>query len=151
MFPDILAKPTRDCAFRIILSREEVLADPEIAHLVQGPSSIIWFGPERHIVAYTIRGTQLYNVVFCGPGKASVGVWNEPANLDDLREEYKEYESTVKRILGVAKSCHKWQIGEVPDLPTWLNHNGKLVLSGDSAHAMMPYTAQVSPVSSFST
>ena len=113
MFPDLLAKPTRDCAFRIILSREEVLADPEIAHLVQGPSSTIWFGPERHIVAYTIRGTQLYNVVFCGPGNASVGVWNEPANLDDLREEYKEYESTVKKILGVAKSCHKWQIGEV--------------------------------------
>ncbi|KAL2062579.1 hypothetical protein VTL71DRAFT_5651 [Oculimacula yallundae] len=142
MFPDIHPHSTRDCAFRIILTKEQMLSSPILSPLVLKPSSTIWFAPYRHIVAYTIRGTESFNIVVCGPGDADTGRWNEPANLDQLREEYSDHEETVKELLCVADECHKWRISEVPDLPSWRNENGKLVLLGDSAHAMMPYMAQ---------
>ena len=123
-----------------------MLKNPKLAHLVQGPSADVWFGPRRHVVAYTIRGIELYNVVFCGPGSASVGVWNETASLEELKKEYDDFEDTVKEIIDCADSTHKWTIAEIPDLPSWLSENGKLVLLGDAAHAMMPYAAQVGPV-----
>ncbi|KAG4441105.1 hypothetical protein IFR05_003395 [Cadophora sp. M221] len=142
MFPDIQSHVTPDCAFRIILTREQMLSNPALSHLVLQPSSTVWFGPHRHIVAYTIRQLELFNIVLCGPGHADTGVWNEPADLDELKNEYADYDDTVKELLGIAKECHKWRISEVPDLPSWRNGNGKLVLLGDAAHAMMPYMAQ---------
>ncbi|PVH76516.1 FAD dependent oxidoreductase domain-containing protein [Cadophora sp. DSE1049] len=142
MFPNIQPHPTPDCAFRIILTRHQMLSNPALSHLVLQPSSTVWFGPSRHIVAYTIRGTELFNVVCCGPGTADTGAWNEAADLDELKKEYAEYDDTVKALLEAASECHKWRISEVPDLPSWRNGNGRLVLLGDAAHAMMPYMAQ---------
>ncbi|KAH7324103.1 FAD dependent oxidoreductase domain-containing protein, partial [Rhexocercosporidium sp. MPI-PUGE-AT-0058] len=142
MFPNIHPNATPDCAFRIILTREQMLSNPLLSPFILEPSSNVWFGPYRHIVAYTFRGTKLFNVVVCGPGTAKTGVWNEPADLGDLKKEYAEYDDTVKALLRVAKECQKWRISEVPDLPSWRNGNGTLVLLGDSAHAMMPYMAQ---------
>ncbi|KAH9206540.1 FAD dependent oxidoreductase domain-containing protein [Leptodontidium sp. 2 PMI_412] len=142
MFPDIQAHATPDCAFRIILTREQMLSNPALSHLVLQPSCTVWFGPYRHIVAYTIRQLELFNIVLCGPGTADTGVWNEPADLDELKKEYADYDDTVKELLGVAKECHKWRISELPDLPSWRNGNGRLVLLGDAAHAMTPYMAQ---------
>ncbi|CZT53031.1 uncharacterized protein RSE6_14462 [Rhynchosporium secalis] len=119
-----------------------MLSSPILSPLVLQPSSTIWFGPYRHIVAYTIRGTEFINIVFCGPGVAETGRWNEPADLDQLRKEYSDHEDTVKEILRVANEFHKFRISETPDLPSWTNSNGRLVLLGDAAHAMMPYMAQ---------
>tara|TARA_R110002060_G_scaffold65285_2_gene74299 strand:+ start:910 stop:1212 length:303 start_codon:yes stop_codon:yes gene_type:complete len=100
-----------------------MLFKPSISYLVLQPSSPVWFGPSRHIVAYTIRGTKLFNVVCCGPGTADTGVWNEPADLDDLRKEYIDYDDTVKALLDAAGECHKWRISEIPNLPSWRNDN----------------------------
>jgi salicylate hydroxylase len=72
-----------------------------------------------------------------------MGVWNEPADLGELRKEYAGWEETVRELLSVARSVHKWKIGVVPDLPRWRSESGRVVLLGDAAHATMPYTAQV--------
>ncbi|KAH7388933.1 hypothetical protein BKA64DRAFT_125359 [Cadophora sp. MPI-SDFR-AT-0126] len=142
MFPDIHPHPTPDCAFRIILTRQQMLSNPAISHLVLQPSATVWLGPSQHIVAYTIRGTELFNVVCCGPGTADTGVWSEIADLDELKKDYADYEDTVQAILGATTECHKWRISEVPDLPSWRTGNGRMVLLGDAAHAMVPYMAQ---------
>jgi salicylate hydroxylase len=73
-----------------------------------------------------------------------VGVWNEPADLEELRKEYEGWEETVRELLRAACSVHKWKIGVVPDLPSWRSRSGRVVLLGDAAHAMMPYSAQAS-------
>lgn len=60
-----------------------------------------------------------------------------------LKEEYDDFEDTVKEIIDCVDYTHKYAIAEVPDLPSWLSENWKLVLLGDAEHAMMPYAAQV--------
>ncbi|KUJ06637.1 salicylate hydroxylase [Mollisia scopiformis] len=144
LFSDSHAHGTPDSAHRLILPSSILRSSPILNPLVSEPSSTIWFGPHRHIVAYTIRGTSLYNLVFCGPESSSskIGVWNQPASLQDLKKEYEGWEEPIQEILNSAEAVHKWRIGEVPDLPSWRSENGKVVLLGDAAHAMMPYTAQ---------
>ena len=143
MFPDDSMQPrkTPDCAVRVILPRSAMELGPQLARMVRTPGVDIWMGPRRHIVTYNIRSMELLNVVICGPGSASVGVWNEPASLDDVKAEYADFEPTIRSILNCAQDCHKWTIAEVPDLPTWLSPSRKLLLLGDAAHAMMPYVS----------
>jgi salicylate hydroxylase len=145
MFPGESLQPrkTPDCAVRVILPRSAIETEPQLVRMVRTPGCDIWVGPRRHVVTYNIRGMELLNVVICGPGSASIGVWNEPADLQEVKEEYRDFEPTVRSLLNCAENCHKWTIAEVPDLPRWSSSSGKLVLLGDAAHAMMPYAAQV--------
>lgn len=145
LFPNTHALPTPDSAHRLILPSSLLSTSPLLAPLVTKPSATIWFGPRRHIVAYTIRGTSLYNLVFAGPDPSDtskVGAWNGPANLEELKNEYEGWEASVQEILNKTETVHKWRIGEVADLERWRSESGKVVLLGDAAHAMMPYTAQ---------
>ena len=73
-------------------------------------------GPKRHVVAYTITNMQLYNLVLCGPGKASVGTYNEPADLEEVQSQYTDFEETVQQVIAKADRCHKWMLSEVPAL-----------------------------------
>ena len=131
---------TGDTASRLILPRTKLESNPKLSHLVDGPTNNVWMGPKRHVVAYTIRNVELYNVVLCGPGEAPVGKYNEPYDPDTLGAEYSDFEPTVRGIISAADKAHRWTISEVPTLPRWTD--GKIVLLGDSAHAMMPYAAQ---------
>ncbi|CZR69021.1 related to salicylate hydroxylase [Phialocephala subalpina] len=145
IFPHTHAIPTPDSAHRIILPSSILFTSPLLSPLVTKPSATVWFGPQHHIVAYTIRGTSLYNLVFLGPdpsNSSKVGAWNGPASLVELKREYEGWEDSVKEILNKANTVHKWRIGEVEDLESWRSEGGKVVLLGDAAHAMMPYTAQ---------
>lgn len=36
-------------------------------------------------------------------------------------------------------SCHKWTLGDLPPLPTFVSPNGKIIVVGDAAHAILPY------------
>ena len=103
-------------------------------------------GPGQHVVAYTIRGLDMYNMVFCGPGAAPVGIWNESISLNQVSEDFSGFDPIVQALLQVAETAHKWTIAEVPKLPSWANVNCRLVLLGDAAHAMRPFAAQVSAI-----
>ena len=99
-------------------------------------------GQQRHVVAYTIRNIELYNVVLCGPGEAPIGVYNEPVDRKEVQSEYTVFNETVQSVISKADTCHKWTISEIPILPSWTSQDGRIVLLGDAAHAMMPYAAQ---------
>ena len=144
LLPGADTKPrlTGDCATRIILSKAQMQVDPRLAPLIEQPSNTVWMGPHHHAVAYTIRNAELLNVVLCGKGEAPIGIYNQPRDLNEVLGEYSDFEETVQAIIEAADKAHVWTISEVPPLPRWSSEDGRLVLLGDSAHAMMPYTAQ---------
>lgn len=110
MFPDRSFRPraAQDCAFRVILLRSAIKRDPQLAHLVKTPAVDIWLGLRRLVVAYNTRDMELLNVMICGPGSGSVGVWNGPASLEGVKEECADSELTVRSILNRAEHCPKW-------------------------------------------
>lgn len=59
-----------------------------------------------------------------------------------VQQQFKDYDAAIRSSLGLAQSCDRWRLTEMPDLPEWVSKGGRLVLLGDSAHAMFPSAAQ---------
>lgn len=131
-----------NCAYRTTVPAEEMLSDPVIAHLMHDINSNCWIGYRRHVMAYPIRNGEMYNIVMSHPGSASVGVWNEPGNPEEMRNHYRNFDPVVRQLLTHVKQVLKWVLADMPMLPRWVSQSGKVVLIGDAAHAMLPYLAQ---------
>ncbi|KAK6459478.1 uncharacterized protein RJT20DRAFT_147171 [Scheffersomyces xylosifermentans] len=138
----VLPLPSSNCAFRATVPRDEMLSDPVIAHLMSDVNSNCWIGYRRHVMAYPIRNGEMYNIVMSHPGQASIGKWNEPGNVDEMRNHYKNFDPVVCQLLTHVKTVLKWVLADLPMLPRWVSDSGKVVLIGDAAHAMLPYLAQ---------
>ncbi|EER28730.1 hypothetical protein D8B26_000995 [Coccidioides posadasii str. Silveira] len=139
---EIEANDTPNCAFRVTISAEEMLADSEVKHLMDEEDANCWIGYQRHIMAYPIRQGAMYNLVLSYPGQAAAGKWNEPGDPDEMRRYYAHFDPTINKVLAKVKSCLKWKLADLPPLPNWVSPSGKVVLIGDAAHAMVPYLAQ---------
>ena len=139
---NIEAINSRNCAYRATVPAEVMNSDPAIAHLMTDINSNCWIGHERHIMAYPIRNGELYNLVMSHPGQASVGRWNEPGDLEEMKEHYSNFDPIIQRVLEHVDSCLKWKLVYLPPLTKWVSESGHVVLIGDAAHGMLPYLAQ---------
>jgi salicylate hydroxylase len=138
----VLPTASSNCAYRATVPAEEMLADPVVAHLMTDVNSNCWLGYRRHVMAYPIRNGQMYNIVMSHPGQASVGKWNEPGDVEEMRNHYKNFDPIVRQLLTHVKSVLKWVLADMPTLPRWVSKSGQVALIGDAAHAMLPYLAQ---------
>ncbi|KAJ5626407.1 hypothetical protein N7510_002716 [Penicillium lagena] len=139
---DVEIIPDPNCAYRTLIPGELMMDDPELKALIESPAANCWIGPEGHIMAYPIRNGALYNFVMCHPGSVPVGKPNERASLDDMNERYKTWDPVICKLIALVPQCLKWQNAEIEKLETWVSKSGKVVLIGDSSHAMVPYMAQ---------
>ncbi|KEF55482.1 salicylate hydroxylase [Exophiala aquamarina CBS 119918] len=131
-----------NCAFRATVPNQEMLSDPEVAHLMSDVNANSWIGYRKHIMAYPIRQGAMYNLVMSHPGQAASGKWNEPGDLEEMKATYADFDPVIKRVLGKVNGCLKWKLADLPTLPSWVSESGRAVLIGDAAHAMVPYLAQ---------
>lgn len=144
ILPDHVIKPnpTANCAYRATVPVELMSADVDTAALMTDLNSNAWIGNQRHVMAYPIRQGAMYNLVMCHPGQAKPGVWNEPGDVQQMRETYSQFDPLIRKVIGKVTSCLRWTLADLPPLPTWLSKSGKVVLIGDAAHAMVPFLAQ---------
>lgn len=76
--------PTGDLAFRIVLDIEDI-EDPELRKMVQEPAVRFWIGPHSHVVAYSMRGGTMYNVVLLVPDDLPESVSRMQGNVAEMR------------------------------------------------------------------
>jgi salicylate hydroxylase len=138
----IQPNPTANCAYRATVPVELMSADPDTAELMTDLNSNAWIGHQRHVMAYPIRQGAMYNLVMCHPGQAKPGVWNEPGDVQQMRETYAGFDPLIRKVIDKVSTCLRWTLADLPPLPTWLSQSGKVVLIGDAAHAMVPFLAQ---------
>jgi salicylate hydroxylase len=134
---------TTNCAYRATVPGYVMRQDSELSKLMDEPYSNCWIGYRRHIMAYPIQNGKLYNLVMSHPGKAAVGKWNEPGNLDEMKAQYEGWDPLIRKVLDKVDYCLKWTLADLPVLARWVSASGRVVLIGDAAHAMVPYLAQV--------
>lgn len=139
---DVQPLDSPNCAYRATVPGDLMRQDPEIAHLMDDINANCWIGGDRHIMAYPMRRGELYNLVMSHPGKAAVGKWNEPGDLEEMKQHYSDFDPVIQKVLKKVTSCLKWRLADVPTLPRWVGKSGRVVLIGDGAHAMVPYLAQ---------
>ncbi|EEH38433.2 monooxygenase [Paracoccidioides lutzii Pb01] len=133
--------PTGDRAFRILIHREKMLRDKELAKLIDKPKAVRWVGPHRHIVGYPIRNHQLYNAVFIHPDNGSVGEsWTIPGTKEEMMEMFCGWEPRVLKLIEASTQVLKSKLCLHPPLLTWVK--GSCTLVGDACHPMLPYIAQ---------
>jgi salicylate hydroxylase len=79
--------PTGDLAYRIVLKPDQI-RDPKLREMVQNPACRFWAGPDSHVVAYSIRGGNMYNVVLLVPDDLEEGVARTEGNVDEMRKYF---------------------------------------------------------------
>lgn len=139
---DVMAEPSPNCAYRAIVSRELMMSDKQTAGFMTSPAANCWLGFGRHIMAYPIRRGTQYNIVMSHPGKASVGKWSEPGDVHEMRKTYEKFDPSIRKALEYVDVALKWLLADIPPLKRWHSENGRVILLGDSAHAMLPYMSQ---------
>ena len=133
--------PTGDLAFRIVLRVEEV-QDEKLRSIVQTPGVRFWIGPGAHVVAYSMRGGTMYNVVLLVPDDLPSSVARAEGSLEEMRKLFDGWDPVLTRFLSCVNKVDKWKLMHRPTLPAWINTHNNLVLIGDSCHPMLPYLAQ---------
>ncbi|KAJ4397590.1 hypothetical protein N0V93_001823 [Gnomoniopsis smithogilvyi] len=134
---------TSDFNFYGALIREADLVErPGMERLMEGNNINIWMGSGGYTVTrFHSKFRQvdaLFGVISEVDGKA---LWDEKGDIDFVRNFYKGDCSELVQSLAAAKSCDRWKLAELPDLPRWMSKAGRVLLLGDSAHAMHPSAA----------
>jgi salicylate hydroxylase len=83
--------PTGDLAYRIVLNLDQI-QDLKLRAMVQDPACRFWAGPDSHVVAYSLRGGNMYNVVLLVPDDLEEGVARTEGNLDEMRKLFEGWD-----------------------------------------------------------
>jgi len=93
-------------------------------------------------MAYCIRAKREYNMVLLHPDDGSVESWTAEGSADKMREDFKDFEPRVQKLLSLVPSTMKWKLMDRDPLDSWVHPGGRVVLLGDASHPMLPYRAQ---------
>ncbi|KAF9077438.1 hypothetical protein BDP27DRAFT_1312435 [Rhodocollybia butyracea] len=122
------AKYTGDSAYRFLVPTDDMKSDPELLSLINEPKLFIWAGPQKHIVAYGIRGQKIFNVaafVEDGDEEASYS-WTAKGDTDKMRADFAGWEPRVEKLFALVKSPHvlKYKLMDCVPLKTWVHPQG---------------------------
>lgn len=137
---------TGDSAYRFIIPRSLLLDSPEILLPLDQRMNTRWIGPHGHIMAYPLRGNELYNVVMVHTTSSvshdETDLWARKGSLSDLMNCFGSWSPMVRRLAACIDSSTlmQWPLNKRPNLQSWSVNCTTLL--GDACHAMLPYVAQ---------
>lgn len=112
--------------------------------------AVSWLAPDKHLLVFPISQNRLLNVVaFVTKSESELGglkeSWKSSAPREDLEKEYKGWTENVQKIIhAMDPVVSKWKLNDRELLSQWCYMGGKVVLSGDAAHAMLPHQGMLS-------
>lgn len=104
---------------------------------------LLWCGLDKHCVTYPIRANELLNVGFARttsrvPSPPINGPWVQDTTQTELTETYADWGQDIQTIIKHISKPSKWSMHTVHS-PLEHYVKDKVVLVGDSAHAMVPH------------
>lgn len=103
--------------------------------------SYIWMGPGRSMVIYFVAGGTLLNWIGSGPSDGETREsWTTTASVAAALDEFSGWHPMVRGLIERSEVPYKWALYDREPLEHWVD--GRIALTGDAAHAMLPYHAQ---------
>lgn len=100
-------------------------------------------GHDRFVIARWNRKLRAFSAVYAVRSPTDQkGLWDEHGDIDYVRDVFSSSCVELRTALALANTCDRWRLAELPDLPRWNSKGGRIVLLGDSAHAMHPNAGQ---------
>lgn len=148
IFPNVVVEARPECTFQVMVSRSSMEQTAATKRLYDDPRLQFWMSPGRCVVASAALKRDVYDIQLIDheygfEQDARPETWNERIyDLSWLRDRFSDYDPAVQAILAECQSYWKWRLAEIAGLPSWSSEDGKIVLLGDSAHAMVPFVGQ---------
>lgn len=128
---------TGHVAWRALVSPQEAAALPGQT----GSEAVTAFlHPSFHLVAYPVRAGRMINLVAVIADSALAERWVVEADFSNLREALAA--SALPPLVDLPSRWTAWPLHEVDHQGPWSGVGGRVVLIGDAAHAMTPFSAQ---------
>lgn len=110
---------------------------------VPPPAASVWMGQGKHAVTY-ILGDELANfvgVVECDRlRKTENEDWHQQGSKEEALADFAGWHPIVTSLIDKSDTHFKWALYDRKPLPYW--HDGRAIIIGDAAHAMLPFMAQ---------
>ena len=124
-----------------VMAYRGLIPAERVSGIVDVNASSMWLGPNRSFLAYPVSAGALLNVVAFTPTNLDVAEsWTAPGDVRELADAYAGWEPTVEGIVDAMDQTFRWGIYDREPLPRWAA--GRVVLLGDSAHAVTPHLGQ---------
>ncbi|XMA20383.1 hypothetical protein WAI453_013174 [Rhynchosporium graminicola] len=135
---------TGDLAYRIVINTSDLTGPdaPELQKFIRDSKVNFWIGPETHVVAYTMRAGEVYNIVLLCPDNLPEGVSKSEGDVEEMKKLFEGWDPILRRFLDQVEKVAKWKLMYLEPLQEWINKEGTFVMLGDSCHPMLPYLAQ---------
>ena len=107
--------------------------------------SVSWLCKGKHWLTFPISSNKTLNIVAFANAKAKdaekiAESWVSTCDRKDVVEDFGDFEPTVKKLLDLMPdNPSKWRINDREPLNQWSYMDGKVILLGDAAHAMLPH------------
>lgn len=137
---------TGQAAYRIMLTREQMVSDPELLELIDAQRVVRWIGAKRHIIAYPVQSNEIYNLSTTQPdvnfAAAPSATYTTKGSKPAMLDVFADFCPLVQKMLNLVPEGEvcEWKLRIHEPLPTWVHHSTALV--GDACHPTLPHLAQ---------
>jgi len=137
---------TGSAAYRIMLTREEMMHDAELLQLIDRDAATRWIGEKRHIIAYPVSSKTIYNISTLQPdnhfAEAPSVTYTTKGSKKEMLNVYSDFCPMIQRMLDLVPEGEvcEWKLRVHSPLSTWVH--GQVALAGDSCHPTLPHLAQ---------
>jgi salicylate hydroxylase len=84
---------TGDIAYRITLAVTDI-PEGELKDRVVNPELNIWFGPDSHVVSYSVRNGTMVNIVLMVPDDLPPDVSKQAGSVEEMKQLFSNWDPT---------------------------------------------------------